>query len=167
MISLRPLRDDDQSNISQWPPYPDELRHLDYALRENGWIREFRPQAGSFLFAGEENGTLIGFTILCNSAATTAEFRIALRADCLGQGRGRILAHLTLQEGFTRLGLNEIQLIVRPDNARAIRLYHRLGFSHRSDCYRIIQGEEVAFYILELSRQAFMDQQPSRGTNHA
>jgi RimJ/RimL family protein N-acetyltransferase len=159
MIRLRALENEDLKRISQWPPYPDDLRHMDYALRENGWICEFRPQSGAFLYAGEDAGDLIGFTILSKTAATAAEFRIALRADRIGLGLGKTLARLTLQEGFTRRGLSEIHLIVRKNHGRAIRLYQQLGFSYRGDCCRTIQGSEVALLQLAIGRQEFMNSQ--------
>lgn len=156
MLRLRTLQNDDLDRIRQWPPYPHELRQLDYALRENGWIQEFQAQSGAFFYAGEDAGDLIGFTILGKSTATAAEFRIALRADRIGLGLGEALARQTLQVGFTRLGLNQIHLIVRQNHDRAIRLYFNLGFSHQSDCWRTIQGEEVAFRQLAIGRREFV-----------
>ena len=42
MFTLRPITSDDIAIIREWPPYPPEFRDLDYALREGGWLDEYR-----------------------------------------------------------------------------------------------------------------------------
>lgn len=45
-----------------------------------------------------------------------------------GRGLGRAAMELALNEAFDVLALNRVWLHTRADNARAQRLYHRLGF---------------------------------------
>lgn len=88
MIQLRNLVPDDMVVVSGWPPYPPEFEDLDYALRNNGWLTEYRNKPDTWCFAVEQAGQLIAFTILSKTANAEAEFRIALRADRTGQGLG-------------------------------------------------------------------------------
>ena len=81
MISLRKLTDADLTEIHQWPPYAGDMQQMDYALREQGWLEELRPQPANAIFAAIAGDELIGFSILARTAATEAEFRIARTND--------------------------------------------------------------------------------------
>jgi hypothetical protein len=61
MIRLRPLRGSDVSLIAEWPPYPGDMEQMDYALREKGWLEEFRQKPDTSSYAVEDDGDLIGF----------------------------------------------------------------------------------------------------------
>jgi diamine N-acetyltransferase len=64
-----------------------------------------------------------------NHAHRTAEFLIYIGAkDCWGQGYGTETTRLTLDYGFTALGLHSIWLTVFSFNKRGIRAYKRAGF---------------------------------------
>lgn len=159
MIRLRELRDCDAAQIRQWPPYSADMEQLDYALRENGWLEECRLQPDTARYAVEDDGELIGFTLLAMTGKAEAEFRIALRADKTGLGLGKRITRLTLQEGFERQGLARIHLIVRKNNVRGIRLYLRLGFADRGECRKAIQGDLVEFRAMEIGRREFRQTQ--------
>ena len=157
MQTLRPLTSDDIAMIAAWPAYPSEFSELDYALRENGWLAEYSRKADTWLFALEDGGDLQAFTILSKTADTAAEFRIALRADCIGKGLGRNATALTLRKGLNELGLSQIHLIVRKNNPRAARLYRSLGFIETGECRKTINAKPVAFLEMRLSKQAASD----------
>src|SRR5487761_2747328 len=112
-IQLRALTAQDEISIENWPAYPAEFAELDYALRQDGWLAEFRNQPETRISVVEQSGELIAFAILSPTAQGEAEFRIALRADKAGQGLGRIISARTLQIGFDEIGLQRIHLIVR------------------------------------------------------
>jgi len=150
MIQLRNLVPDDMVAIRGWPPYPPEFEELDYALRNNGWLTEYRNKPDTWCFAVEQAGQLIAFTILSKTGEAEAEFRIALRADRTGQGLGSAITTMTLAKGFTEIGLSRIHLIVRKNNPMAIRLYTRLGFTERGECFKSINGRQVHFLTMEL-----------------
>ncbi|TPW13549.1 MAG: isochorismatase hydrolase [Halothiobacillaceae bacterium] len=150
MIQLRNLSLNDIVTITQWPTYPADFAELDYALRENGWLNEFLGKPDVWLFAIEQAGELIAFTLLAKTGDAEAEFRIALRADVTGQGLGGTIATATLARGFNDLNLSRIHLIVRKNNRRAIRLYQRLGFTERGTCLKEVNGQEVHFLAMDL-----------------
>ena len=88
MIKLRIMEEADIITIKNWPPYLPEFEELDYALRSNGWLDEHRGKPDTRLYVAELDGEVIAFTLLSGTSATEAEFRIALRADKIGQGLG-------------------------------------------------------------------------------
>jgi RimJ/RimL family protein N-acetyltransferase len=155
MMQLRPLIPEDMAVIGNWPPYPPEFADLDYALRDNGWLSEYRSKPETWCFAVEQSGELIAFTILSTTGAAKAEFRIALRGDRTGQGLGRAVTAMTLAKGFAELGLTRIHLIVRKNNPRASRLYSRLGFTEQGECFKNINGKQTHFLIMELPRESY------------
>lgn len=153
-LALTELKVDDIFAIRGWPPYPPDFEELDYALREGGWLDEFRGKPGTVYYAAKEGSDLVGFTLLSKTGANQAEFRIALRANKIGQGLGGTITTLTLQKGFDELGLEQIHLIVRKSNPRARKLYERLGFALKGECVKVIQCKLVDFYTMELHQKS-------------
>jgi diamine N-acetyltransferase len=151
MITLRPLAANDVAAIQGWPSYPAEFEELDYALRSNGWLAEHMNQPGSRIYLAEQDGESIAFTILSRTGAAEAEFRIALRADRIGQGLGEVISSMTLAKGFAEMQLASIHLIVRKDNLRAIRLYLRLGFTEHGECLKTVNGKQASFLSMGIA----------------
>ena len=160
MMRLRSLSGSDINQIGQWPPYPGDMEQMDYALREKGWLDEFWQKPDTSCYAVEEDGDLIGFTILAKTGEKDTEFRIALRADKTGLGLGESITCMTLQKGFDDLGLHRIHLIVRKNNVRGIKLYQRLGFVDRGECQKEIQGTPVDFWLMDIYREEYTGMAP-------
>ena len=154
-IQLRAFAAQDEITIENWPPYPAEFADLDYALRHDGWLAEFRDQPETRIYVAEQSGELIAFTILSQAAQGDVEFRIALRADKAGQGLGRTISARTLSIGFDEIGLERIHLIVRKNNPRAIGLYRRLNFSHCGECQMSVNSKPTDFLKMELLRKDY------------
>ena len=155
MPCLRPLTDEDRAVIRRWPSYPDDMAQMDYAVRENGWLDEFRSRPDACIYAVYEGTELIGFTLLARTGADEAEVRIAIRPDRTGRGLGGDIMGQTLRTGFQTLGLSRIHLIVRTNNLRGIRLYRRLGFVEQGAVRKAIQGVMVEFIRMGLDRADF------------
>lgn len=153
MITLRKLTDSDISEINQWPVYPGDMEQMDYALRGNGWLDEMRAKADVALYAATDGNELIGFSLLAVTGENEAEFRIALRADRTGMRLGEKISRLTLHNGFEKLLLSRIHLIVRKNNNRGIRLYQRLGFVECGECRKSIHGNEVDFLVMNIEKE--------------
>lgn len=151
---LRPLQDVDVEEIRGWPSYPGDMAQMDYALRKDGWLDEYRSKQDVAVYAVEDGGELIAFSILAKTGAAEAEFRIALRPDRTGLGFGESITVLTLRTGFAA-GLSRIHLIVRKNNHRGIRLYRRIGFREQGECRKDIQGMPVEFIVMAISREEF------------
>jgi len=155
MIALRTLTDEDIPGIKSWPPYPPEFSVLDYSLRDGGWLDEYRTKAGTNLFVGTDEGGIAGFSIISKDDDGTAEFRIALNPDNLGQGIGKIVTLLTLQQGFSDPDISLIRLIVRKNNPRARKLYETLRFRHTGECTSVVNGKQVEFFSMAIDRKIF------------
>jgi RimJ/RimL family protein N-acetyltransferase len=156
MLTLRPITSDDIAVIRGWPPYQPEFRDLDYALREGGWIDEYREKAGTDILVADDDGEISGFSIIAREASGSAEFRIALHPERLGQGTGKIVTRLSLAHGFSDTATTTIRLIVRKNNPRAERLYKDLHFRHTGECTEKIQGQMVEFRRMEIDRDTFL-----------
>lgn len=150
MITLRKPDSSDLIKIHHWPAYPPEFEELDYALRENGWLAEFHNKPDARLYIAEQAGEIIAFSLLAKTGKVEAEFRIALHADHIGQGLGKIITSMTLHEGFSTMNLSRIKLIVRQSNTRAISLYHNIGFKTYSECNKIVDGKRVSFWDMTI-----------------
>lgn len=156
-FTLRPLADQDAARIARWPAYPAEFADLDYALRDRGWLSDYRHRPAARCFVAEAAGDLLGFTILAKTGATEAEFRIALRPDLIGAGLGQHLARRTLALAFDEPGLMRVHLLVRLNNPRAIRLYQRLGFVPRETRRETFNGKEAEFLVMDKLRNRESD----------
>jgi diamine N-acetyltransferase len=157
MLSIRPLRPDDIPLIKSWPPYPPAFAMLDYALRDGGWLDKYVGNDDTECLVAEDANGIIGFSLLAREPVGSAEFRIALHPDRLGQGLGAAVTQLVITHGFRDPELQRIRLIVRKNNPRAQRLYNTLRFRSCGECTEQIGGEPVAFYCMELEKGTFME----------
>lgn len=157
MIALREFRDNDVPVIKNWPPYPRDCTDLDYALRDNGWIDEYRAKPGTEILVATDGGIIAGFSVLEREPDRRAEFRIALHPEKLGQGIGKTIALLVLAHGFSDPGIDVIRLIVRKNNPRAQRLYASLKFRGTGECIEEVHGKTVDFYKMEIDRDTFRE----------
>ena len=155
MYRLRPIEESDVDRIRDWPPYSGDMAQMDYALRENGWLEEFRSKPNAFIYAVDDGDGIVAFTILAETAPGEAEFRICLRADKTGLGLGESIVLQTLLIGFKEHRFFRIHLIVRENNNRGIRLYRRIGFVDQGECRREIQGVPVDFLIMDIREEFF------------
>lgn len=155
MIELRQIKPEDLGEIKNWPAYADEFEQMDYALRDNGWLDEFRNRPGTWIYLIELSNQAIGFSLLGLTAEGEAEFRIALHPHWTGRDFGRKASLATLKTGFHLLNLDRIHLIVRKNNPRALKLYERLGFTKTGESNHSIQGRRTEFINMDMTREMF------------
>jgi diamine N-acetyltransferase len=100
-------------------------------------------------------GQLIGSAALTDfegSNHRSAYFRILIgEKPWWGHGYGREATELTVQEGFERLGLDEVKLEVFSTNQRAIRAYLRVGFLQTGEHREWVGRERFELHVLEMS----------------
>ncbi len=159
MIKIRPIRIEDIAEIKNWPPYASDFEQMDYALRENGWLDEFRKKASASIHAVTVSNHLVGFSLLSLTAQSDAEFRIALHPDWTGKGLGKEATLETLKKGFGQAGLKRIHLIVRKKNPRAAKLYERIGFVATGESVHTIQGKCIEFIDMAITKEQFEDRE--------
>ena len=155
MLVLRPIGLEDIAEIKRWPPYRGGFEQMDYALRDNGWLDEFRDAPNTWIYAVELNNGLVGFSLLSMVSKGDAEFRIAIHPAWTGKGLGREVTLATLRTGFRLLKLNKIHLIVRKNNPRASKLYQSIGFVPSGESVHTIQGANIEFIDMDMARDRF------------
>ncbi|WP_181592732.1 GNAT family N-acetyltransferase [Paenibacillus sp. YN15] len=107
----------------------DEMRLT--VEQEREWIRSQGSLPHSVTLTAKRNGEIVAIGSLAGSnrerIAHRAEISLVVSRDCWGQGIGR-----SMMEALIRFGrenaIEAIDLKVRSDNRRAIRLYESLGF---------------------------------------
>lgn len=99
---------------------------------------------------GWTNGNLVGFSLLTDITASSAEFYIALHPAKTGRGIGRQLTEETIKFAFTKLKLRKVYLKVRKWHSRGIELYKQVGFVVTGEKEEDIQGSPVGFYVMEI-----------------
>jgi len=117
--------------------------NLDDALRDR-----FAPGTGVYLVAIEARIVVGEATLYRFGAAGVRHVGVlTVGVNPFAQGRGVGLALISaLLERAPRLGLSRVELYVRADNDRAIRLYERVGFvlEGRRRCFvRLSSGEFI------------------------
>jgi diamine N-acetyltransferase len=155
MIQLRPIREEDIAEIKKWPVYVDAFEQMDYALREHGWLDEFRDRPNTWIYIAELNNQVTGFCLLSITERGEAEFRIAIHPQRTGQGLGRQVALATLARGFRQLNLDSIHLIVRKNNPRAAKLYESIGFVKTGESIHVVRGTRIEFTDMTMSKDGF------------
>jgi len=155
MIELRSIRPEDVGEIKNWPSYSDGFEQMDYALREHGWLDEFRRHPHTWIYIAEFNRQVIGFSLLSITAVGEAEFRIVIHPHQTGKGLGKQVTLVTLKMGFRQLNLDRIHLIVRKNNHPAAKLYKSLGFSITGESIHLIQGKRIEFTGMAMTKEKF------------
>ena len=157
MIELRAITPDDIKEIKDWPPYRGGFEQMNYALRDNGWLDEFRDRSDTRVYAVVKNSRVIGFSLLIVTAEGDAEFRVAIHPDRTGKGIGRTATLATVERGFRQLDLDRVHLIVRKNNHRALKLYESVGFVQTGESVHTIQGKDIPFIDMDMTSDQFDD----------
>jgi RimJ/RimL family protein N-acetyltransferase len=144
-VSIRRFRRSDQKERLKWPPYTDPLfTHLNYPLdsfidRER-WLLARITNTGRMYFAiDNEDGRLIGEMSLreIDPTGRTSRLGIHLASNRCSQGYGEEALVALLDHYFNDLRYEAMYLDVAAHNARALRLYEKLGFRHLSPFWRL------------------------------
>jgi [ribosomal protein S18]-alanine N-acetyltransferase len=151
-VGLTPMSQDDAEQIADWrydPPYDfydaradeSDLAHLlDPARREN---RAFS--------ARDEAGELVGFfTYVRDGDAVVVG--LGLRPDLSGQGLGTSFVEQGLEFARVRFAPERFRLSVAEFNARAAKVYERVGFVRTRSFVEETNGGSYPF--LEMERRA-------------
>lgn len=117
--------------------------------QEIEWVRKaLASNALVFSMIEKESGEFIGNIEFMRPHDGEAELGIALTAEKQDRGYGTEAVSATVRYGFSALGLKRVFLRTNPDNARAIRVYQKCGFSEyaRTDahiCMEILRKDPI------------------------
>lgn len=161
MITVRAAEPDDAEDLTDLFNCPGVVAgtlQLPYASVEVRRARLSEPPRGSHsLVAVLDDERIVGMLGLHVEQqprrARCATFGMAVHDDYQGQGIGSTLMRAMLDLADNWLGLSRLELTVYTDNARAIRLYEKFGFSIEGTAqrYALRGGVEVdAYYMARL-----------------
>jgi L-phenylalanine/L-methionine N-acetyltransferase len=168
-VVIRPTRPEDAEGIYALRLQPSvidgtlatpSLRFPDVRQR----VESMGPDVHSFVavVVGQVVGNA-GLIVASGKMRHTASIGMMVHDRFQGQGIGRMLLEALLDIADNYLGLVRVELEVFPDNARAIRLYERMGFEHegrkRNAVWR--HGEHQDVLIMGRIREAFAPPSPS------
>ena len=139
-VSLRPYdAKDEEAAIALWlrswqATYPE----LDFASRLSWWRERWRNELtkSADIVVAETGGELIGFVTVDPQACYLDQIVVA--PEHWASGIGSALIAVAKQ-----LSPSALELHVNTDNARAIRLYQKLGFAITGDGLNPISGKPV------------------------
>lgn len=139
-ITFRELQRADLSAINRWRNDEEVVRHLgaNFAFIatevDDRWYDAYlagRDRAVRLAVVDDDAGRTVGAVYLTDihRINRSAEFGILIgERDCWSRGVGTAATQRMLAHGFDDLNLHRIYLTVLAENARAVRLYDRLGF---------------------------------------
>lgn len=122
--------------IGSTKPYTEE--------QERAFVRQ-KLESGAPIFSMLEKagGAFIGNIELMDVAHGAGELGIAITAQKQNMGYGYEAIQRMLEYGFQTLHLSRIYLNVFPNNARAIHVYRKCGFSEYAQTERGISMEII------------------------
>lgn len=134
---LRPLSAQDLRRCVKWFSDPNVLQFLARSsvltlAEEERWFREYERKPDEQIFAIEVDGTHVGNVGLHRVDRThrKAVLGIVIGEPTLwSKGYGTDAVRAALRYAFHDLGLHKISLEVLRENARAIRVYEKVGFA--------------------------------------
>jgi len=168
-VMLRDFRQEDISGMRSWCNDPKITRFLGarytapipWEQTDAELNRYLNGDAGGYnlVIADRETGKYLGQCALfmIDHVARKAELAIVLAPGNLEKGYGSEAMKLLLGFGFGEINLNRIWLTVNAQNARAIRVYEKAGFTRegvlRQDRYTGGKYEDVA--VMSILREEF------------
>lgn len=135
-VEIRPLKEEDAYVSVKWRNDPEVFKYTgnvyDHEITiesELNWIRDIIKRENEYRCAIQVDGVYVGNIYLTNIGNNNAEYQIFIgNKDYWGKGIAKKASQLIIDYGFSKLGLDKIELQVRPVNQSAMKLYHRLGF---------------------------------------
>ncbi|MEV6181545.1 GNAT family protein [Streptomyces sp. NPDC052015] len=135
---LRPFTEADAETMGEIIGDPEVIRFTfpangDLTLpRLRSWYgtRSTRPDRLDLAVTDRATGELVGEVVLheWDPHARSCTFRTLIGPRGRGRGLGTEATRLIVGHGFEQLGLHRIQLELYGDNARARRVYEKVGF---------------------------------------
>jgi RimJ/RimL family protein N-acetyltransferase len=162
-IYLRPLEREDAPLLTSWANHPESRAFLrrprptSLAQQEEELARRPGEDAVVMGIACKDDDALLGRIALREIDARHRQAELGLfigPVEQWGKGYGTEATRLVVRYAFDTLNLHRVQLHVQADNARAVRIYERLGFVRegllRQDRYR--EGRYVDSYVMAVLR---------------
>lgn len=113
-----------------------------WGMSRLGLAEAHQTNKDAVVITARPDGPTAGYCIVGVQWGTVYLHRIAVRPDLSGRGIGARLVDAAVGWGHVT-GAQTMVLNVRPENARAKRLYERLGFSHAGTALEVLRHDRV------------------------
>jgi RimJ/RimL family protein N-acetyltransferase len=123
---------------------------------EEVFLRKLATRDNEFYIVGQLNGAIVSaLTFTAGERPRVrhrGEFGISVRKEFWGMGIGSLMLDRLLEWARRTQIINKINLRVRADNLRAIRLYERKGFVREGTITRevLVDGNYFSHYLMGL-----------------
>lgn len=144
-IKLVPLSIDHVGHIMEWVNDPEitqyfaNMRKKVSREEELEFIRKILASQNDIIYSvfDSENGSYIGQASINQIHWPSGEGRLFMVVvkKHQGKGYGHVLLRAIQDAAFRELELHRLYLIVRPENEKALQLYHRCGFRQEGYLY--------------------------------
>jgi ribosomal-protein-alanine N-acetyltransferase len=123
----------------------------------NSWEVRKCTQCSLWVVCERSSDTIVG---LCTLSPLEAEIEISYKLAPAFWGKGYALeaATATLEDGFSRLGLESIVAMTQTANTRSRRLLEKLGMS----CEKSLRAWDAEQYFYRLNREDWLDHKRGR-----
>jgi UDP-4-amino-4,6-dideoxy-N-acetyl-beta-L-altrosamine N-acetyltransferase len=170
MYKLRELRKEDILKINKWRNDSELINHLgapfryinldvDYRWYDN-YMQNQNTTIRCAIVEATDEDNILGLVSLTNInfINRSAEFHIMIEdTDNRGKGIGYFATTEILNHAFNNINLNRIELGVLESNARALKLYEKVGFKHegvkRQSIYK--NGKFVDMIVMAILKEEF------------
>ena len=138
-VTIRPLQEQDAYTSVKWRNDPEVFKYTGNTYSneitidsELSWIRNVianNEEGTEYRCAIEADGVYVGNIYLTHLTTGIGHYHIFIgNKDFWGKGVAKKASLLILSDGINKLGLQGIELSVRPENTSALNLYVKLGF---------------------------------------
>lgn len=138
-VTIRPLQEQDAYTSVKWRNDPEVFKYTGNTYSneitidsELSWIRSVianNEEGTEYRCAIEADGVYVGNIYLTHLTTGIGHYHIFIgNKDYWGKGVAKKASLLILSDGINKLGLQGIELSVRPENTSALNLYVKLGF---------------------------------------
>lgn len=135
-VTIRPLVEQDAYTSYHWRNDPEVFKYTGNTYSheitlecELDWIRRVMANSNDYRCAIMADDRYVGNIYLTDIHDGIATYHIFIGdKNCWGKGVAKQASQLIIEYAFCQLHLHTIQLRVKRENVRAIRLYQSLGF---------------------------------------
>jgi UDP-4-amino-4,6-dideoxy-N-acetyl-beta-L-altrosamine N-acetyltransferase len=170
MYKLRELRKEDILKINKWRNDSELINHLEALFRyinldvDYRWYDNYMQNQNTTIrcaiVEATDEDNILGLVSLTNInfINRSAEFHIMIGdTDNRGKGIGYFATTEILNHAFNNINLNRIELGVLESNARALKLYEKVGFKQegvkRQSIYK--NGKFVDMIMMAILKEEF------------
>lgn len=149
-IEFRKPTENDAKDISTWK-YEGIYSFYDNDKTEakQEWASNIQKDENAFVMYNEKNELIGNCCFEYDDENNEYSFGVQMRPCLTGKGMGTEVVTNILNFGIKKYKLNEITLLVAKFNARAKRVYEKLGFKVIEEFPAHVNNEDIIFIVMK------------------